>query len=441
MKDSHWLHRLRDALWDERAGLGRFEREARTLGRYLYALARDLLDGQVSMRAMSLVYTTLLSLVPLLALGFSVLKGMGVHNSLEPVLLRFLEPLGPQGEQLARNVIGFVENIKVGVLGSLGVMLLLYTVMSMIQKVEDSFNYIWRIEARRRLGQRLGEYLSLLLVGPFAIILALGMTASVLNSSVVSHLTAIEPFGLVVYLLGRLVPYAVIVGLFTFLYLFVPNTRVRLHAAFGGGLLAGVLWQSASLAFASFVAAAPNYNAIYSGFAIVIFLLIWLYVGWLILLVGCQLSYYLQYPERLAPTRVAPLMSGRQAESLGLWVTGLVGRRFLAAEAPLTRDQLHRDLPAPPEHIDRVTDILLHHGVLVEGAAGELLPRRDLDSLTVAQLWQLLREGVDHRSHGRDALAREVQALLESAEAGFAASGGGQTLRQWLTSRQDPARD
>src|SRR6185503_20051537 len=111
-----------------------------------------------------------------------------------PVLLQFLAPLGPQGADLARNIIAFVENIKVGVLGSVGVALLLYTVLSMIQKVEDAFTFIWRVALRRRLGQRLGEYLSLLLVGPFAIFLALGMTASVMGSGVVARLAAVEPF-------------------------------------------------------------------------------------------------------------------------------------------------------------------------------------------------------------------------------------------------------
>jgi len=432
-----WLAKLRDTLWGDSETLNRFQRELRQAGRYLYALFRDLLDGQISMRAMSLVYTTLLSLVPLLALAFSLLKGLGAHNELEPVLQRFLAPLGPQGNEVARTVVAFVENIKVGVLGFVGVALLLYTVLSMIQKVEDAFNYIWRVAMRRRLGQRIGEYLSVLLIGPFAIFLALGMTASVMSSGFVAKLAAIEPLGAVIYVLGRLIPYLVIVGLFTFLYVFIPNTRVRIGAAFGGGLLAGVLWQTASLAFASFVANSPNYNAIYSGFAIVILLLIWLYVGWLILLVGCQLAYYLQNPERLTPTRTAPQMWARAIELLGLQVVAMVGRRFIQGEPPLTVDQLQRELPAIPEHVERVVGVLLHHGVLAEsGADGRaLLPRRDLDSLTLAQLWRLLREGLD----GGSGVGAEVQALVESAESGFAQAQGRQTVRAWLAAQQAPS--
>jgi membrane protein len=435
-----WLTKLRDALWGEREALGRRQSEFRQAGRYVYALARDLLDGQISLRAMSLVYTTLLSLVPLLALAFSLMKGLGAHNSLEPTLRRFLEPLGPQGEQVARNIVGFVENIKVGVLGFVGIFLLLYTVMSMIQKVEDAFNYIWRVHTRRGLGQRIGEYLSVLFVGPLAVFLALGMTATVMSSGLVAKLAAIEPIGAMLYVLGRLVPYFVIVALFTFLYAFIPNTRVRLGAAFGGGLLAGFLWQSASLAFASFVASSPGYSAIYKGFAIGILLLIWIYVGWLILLIGSQLSYYLQNPQRLTPTRIPPQMWGRATELLGLQITAMVGRRFLKGEPPLTIDQLQRELAVVPEHVERVVEVLLHHGVLAEsGTDGrQLLPRRDLQSLTVGQLWLLLREGVDSRGGGA---TPEVRAVLDSAEAAFAGTAGQQSVRDWLAGALPQAPD
>ena len=103
--------------------------------RFLYVLIRDLLQGDLNLRAMSLVYSTLLSLVPLLAVSFSMLKAFGAHNQLEPVLYNFMEPLGDKGVEVADSIVGFVENIRVGVLGSVGVGLLIYTVLSLMQKM------------------------------------------------------------------------------------------------------------------------------------------------------------------------------------------------------------------------------------------------------------------------------------------------------------------
>ena len=135
------LDRVKNQLFDPQTGRPLPPLVARG-GRLLWVLVRDLLEGQLTMRAMSLVYTTLLSLVPMLALAFSVLKALGVHNQLEPLLAEALAPLGPRSVDITGSVIGFVENIQVGVLGSLGVALLFYTAISMIQKIENSFNFI-----------------------------------------------------------------------------------------------------------------------------------------------------------------------------------------------------------------------------------------------------------------------------------------------------------
>src|ERR1700741_4214477 len=117
--------------------------------RLLYVTIRDFSEGQLSLRAMSLVYTTLLSLIPLLAISFSVLKAFGVHNEIAPFLSNFLTPLGPAKEEVIGRIVEFIDNTKVGVLGSLGLAMLIYTVISLIQKVEDSFNYIWKVNTPR----------------------------------------------------------------------------------------------------------------------------------------------------------------------------------------------------------------------------------------------------------------------------------------------------
>lgn len=428
------LENLQALLWD-RDELSRPQQLLVLVGRYFYVIGRDLLGGQLTMRAMSLVYTTLLSLVPMLALAFSLFKGLGAHNSLEPVLLEFLRPLGPQATELTANIIGFVENIKVGVLGSLGVALLFYTAISMIQKVESSFNFIWRIERARPMSQRVGEYLAVLIVGPVLMFLSLGVTAAVLNSSVVAKLAEYEVLGTTIYLIGKLIPYLLIIATFTFVYAFIPNTKVKLKAAVAGGILAGAGWQSASLLFASFVATSANYSAVYSGFAIVILLLIWFYVGWLILLTGCQLAYYVQNPQHLTPQQITPLLSARTSEALGLAVLRIAGRRFIAAQPAPAEDEITRQLNANPDHVHRVIDILLHHRLLAETGSDRtgLLPGRDLDSITLAEAWKLVRRGFDPvRNAGRDESLRASTVLLDELEDEFFGGAGKQTLRQWL---------
>lgn len=430
------LERLQAELWD-REGKTRYQRGVIAVGRYVYVIARDLADGQLNMRAMSLVYTTLLAMVPMLALGFSLFKALGVHNMLEPVLLQFLGPLGAQAEELTRNIIGFVENIKVGVLGSLGVALLFYAAVSMIRKIENSFNFIWRIDRVRPMSQRVGEYLAVLIVGPVLVFSALGITASVLNSSVIARLSQLEPLGTTISILASLVPYLLIIAAFTFVYSFIPNTKVRFKAALAGGALAGFGWQYASVLFAQVVAATASYSAIYSGFAIVILLLIWFYIGWLILLVGCQLSYYVQHPEHVVLVKKTPLLSGRSAEQLGLAILLLTGRRFVAGEPPLAEDEITRTLGTHSDHVTRVIEILLHHGLLAEVVGARtsrpaLLPGRDLDSITLGEAWQKIRRGLDApRTATREEAGRGGD-VLDEMEQHFLKNKGAKTLRQWL---------
>ncbi len=150
----HFIAQLRSELWQsdqQQSPLWRriFAR-AVLIG---YAVVRDLIDGQLTLRAMSLVYSSLLSLAPLIAVSFSVLKAFGVHNQLQPALQSMLEPLGDKGVEITNNIVNFVENIQVGVLGSMGLALLFYTVVSLMQKVEKSFNYTWRVTQSRSFAQ------------------------------------------------------------------------------------------------------------------------------------------------------------------------------------------------------------------------------------------------------------------------------------------------
>ncbi len=305
--------------------------------RLLNIALRDFTEGQLNLRAMGLVYTTLLSIVPLLAISFSVLKAFGVHNEfVEPFLLKFLAPLGSKGEEITVKIIGFVENMKVGVLGSLGLVMLIYTAVSVIQKVEKSFNTIWKIKKTRSLARRFSDYTSVIIIGPVLIFSAIGLTASFMSNSVVQRIVSIEPFGTVFYYIAEKTPYIIVSAAFTFVYIFIPNTRVKFRSALIGGLLAGILWETAGWAFASFIVSSTKYAAIYSGFAILIMFMIWLYVSWLILLVGAQISFYHQYPYFLTAHKEIFRRSGRLRERLALLIIYFIGYNYYCNKRPWT---------------------------------------------------------------------------------------------------------
>ena len=367
-----------------------------TAGRTAYAIVRDIIAGNLTLHAMSLVYTTLLSIVPLLALSFSVLKALGVHERMEPFLFQFFEPMGPQGVQLAEQILGFVDNMKVGVLGSVGLALLVYTVVSLVQKVERSFNMIWRVPEMRSLAQRFSNYLSVIMIGPLLMVSAIGVSATIFSSGFVQTMMEIEPFGSVIIQVSRLMPFFLVCGAFTFVYVFMPNTRVQLRYAFIGGVVAGIAWQAASLLFASFVAGSTKYAAIYSSFAIGIILLIWMYLNWMILLLGASIAFYLQNPGSVAKRQEVQLSPELQ-EKVALVLMWLVCKPFSEGKPAPQQEELEQRLRVPGSVTRRVSDKLIRAGLLtLAGEDGDrLAPGQALDLIRVDDVLSAVRKDED----------------------------------------------
>lgn len=356
-----------------------------------YVVLRDAGDGQLTLQAMSLVYTTLLSLVPLIAVSFSVLKAFGVHNQVEPVLLNFLEPLEEKGVEITERMIQFVDRIEVGVLGTVGLGLLIYTVVSLIQKIEQAFNYIWCVKVARRLSQRFSDYLSVIVIGPVLVVAALGFTASISSAHFVQYIVAMEPFHTLIAFAAKLVPYLLIIGAFTFVYIFVPNIKVRLRSALVGAIVAGILWESAGLAFTAFVVRSASYTAIYASFAILIMFMIWLYVSWLILLLGASIAFYHQHPEHVTSARrtTGHNMSSRTKERLALLILSLIGRDHYGSGSSWTAATLAHRLRLPVIAVQSLLASLERHGIVKQTADDPplYLPAVALENIS---LWQVL---------------------------------------------------
>ncbi|VAW75142.1 Inner membrane protein YihY, formerly thought to be RNase BN [hydrothermal vent metagenome] len=435
----HFVTRFFDWLWrEDLRETGRIERGFIQFVRMLVVVLRQLLGGQLNLRAMSLVYTTLLSTVPLLAVSFSVLKGFGVHNQLEPILANVLEPLGPRGVEISTNVVGFVENIKVGVLGSLGLVFLLYTVVSLTQKIESSFNYVWQVDRLRGLAQRFSNYLSVIMIGPVLMFAAVGLTATVSSHVIVQNLMDMEPIGHVLVLAGKLIPYILVIITFTFIYIFIPNTRVKVMPALVGGTVAGVLWQTSGWIFAAFVATSPNYAAIYSGFAILMLLLIWLYLSWLILLLGAQVAFYVQYPQYLTREPVKLQLSNRLQERLALQLMYLIAEHHCTSKEPWTLEALVQYLGLPMQPVHKVLGLMVDKGFLSETGDDQpaYLPRRDIDTIRISQLYDVVRSSGENRLLTVETLPGEVQVeqfLLGVDKAAHVAMDG-KTLKDLVSS-------
>ena len=450
---------LRRFVWDvELESLPAWKAVLLHLIRIGYAIIRGVVEGQLSLRAMSLVYTTLLSLVPLLAISFSVLKGFGVHNQIEPVLLNLLEPLGNKGVEITERIIVFVENVKVGVLGSLGFALLFYTVIgqtakgieqltviSLMQKIERAFNYTWHITRERSFGQRFRDYLSVIIVGPALVFASISITALFMNTSAVEMLSSIQPFGMLITFAGRLVPYLMIVAAFTFLFMFIPNTRVRLRSALIGGVVAGILWNSIGWIFASFVVGSTNYAAIYSTFATLIMFLIWLYLGWLILLLGASIAFYDQYPEQLAVKRGEMRLSNRVREKLGLLITHHIGNSFYNNQSAWTADRLASQLNTPTDAIESVLHVLEENGLLTKTGSdpAEFLPARPPENTPIEDILNAVRKADETTRLNPDRLPMEnnVEQILDSLRESNSSALRGKTVKDLAVSDDDNSRD
>ena len=418
-----WNQRIQAWLWQRDLPSGTPQRALLTVSRFVYALARELSSGELSLRAMSLVYTTMLAVVPLLALSFSILKGLGFHRQMEPLLLSVLAPLGPRSEELTAAVIGFVDNVQGSALAGVSLMLLILTTLSMAHKVENSFNFVWRVDRPRSFGRRFSEYLSVMLVGPALMSIAMGTLATIVNTAVVNRLREIEPLGSLIVGVTQLTPYVLVIGVFSFLYSFVPNTKVRIRTALLGGVLAGIVWVACGELFAQFVAGTNRTAVIYSGFAIVIFGMLWLYVSWLILLLGAQFTFFYQNPDYLRLENRTPDVSNEVTERLAISVMLLVGQDTGEPTDGWGISGLAARIGVPRHLLEPIVGALQEARLLVETTDERLVPARDLRKISVAEILGSVRAAAaDGQSTEPDqwnptvhAVARQVNTAVVEA--------------------------
>lgn len=409
--------------------------------RYVYAVGRDFFSGELTLRAMSLVYTTLLSIVPLLAFSFSVLKGFDVDEQVAPQLYGFLEPFGATGRDYTDKLLALVNAVNIKALGSIGFAFFVYTAISMVQKTEASFNYVWYVNKPRSFASRFIEYVFVLIVATVFIFIALPLISVLQSTFLIEYLADNTVIGPAIAAIGKLTPYLIVWTVFAFLYKFMPNTDVRYGAAIVGGAAGGFLWATTSLLFATFVVGSVKSNAIYAGFAVPITALVWVYLNWLILLVGAQLAFYFQNPAYLRFGRLEPKLSNAMRERLVLNIMLLIGREFRDPGHGVTLESLSVSLRIPSLTLAPISAGLEKAGLITLTEKEFLQPGREMSRITLADILGVVRVEGATGSHQAPRWSAEIDVLGTRLDDAVAELVSEQTLLDLLGDEPSGAGD
>ena len=396
-------------------------------------VAKGFMTDLCPQRAAALSFTTILSLVPFCALMFALLKGLGVQNRLEPLLL---EQVAAGSQEVVSSIIGYINNTNMASMGAIGLVTLLITVVSLLGSVEEAFNAIWGVSETRSLQRRFSDYLSVVVSGPLLLFAATSVTTSLQSQTMVRWLMTNTLLGGVLLPLFRLVPYVSIWLAMIFLYLFIPNTRVRLRSALVGGVLAGTSWEVAQWGYLHFQVGVSKYNAIYGTLAALPVFMVWIYTSWLIVLLGVEVVYAHQNIRTFRREERTTGVSQRTRELLTLAIMTDIARTFLAGMPPWNADTLAEDLDLPIRIVREITSDLCSAGFLARTAETTpgFLPGRELDQITVHQLLSHLQHhGSAWRPHLPGRNAERLNSLLASGDRCRAESLAGLTLRDLAT--------
>lgn len=355
----------------------------------IYSISVSFSTHQGPLRAAALTYTTVLSLVPFLAIAFSVLKGLGAQNALEPLL----QQIAGDSEETISRIIDYVNNTNMKSMGAIGLVMLILTVISLMGSIEEAFNAVWGVRETRSVQRRFSDYLSVVVVGPILLLAATSMTSSLQSQWVLQWLIQNTYLGDAILLLFRILPYLSVWIAMVFLYIFIPNTRIRFASAVTGGVIAGTAWELAQWGYFHFQVGVANYNAIYGTLAAVPVFLVWIYTSWLIVLFGLEIVFAHQHRDHGLSGSSTFRLTATAREELAVALLVQVSLHFQKGGIPPSAQYLADELNVPLLPLETVFEELeqLRYLVATTGNVSGWLPARDPSEVQVCEVIGALR--------------------------------------------------
>jgi membrane protein len=341
-------------------------------------------------KASALTYSTLLAIVPILAILFAIARGFGFDNLME---MQIRAGLGGQEETmhvLLQFVDTYLSQAKSGVFLGVGIVLLLWTVLNLISNIETTFNQIWQVKKARSVYRMVTDYFSMLLLLPLMLVVSGGVSLFV--ATTLKHIEDFTLLAPVVKFFIRLIPYVLTWLMFTGLYLFMPNTKVKFKHAFISGILAGTIYQAFQFLYISGQIWVSRYNAIYGSFAALPLFLLWMQVSWTICLFGVQLTYAGQNIKYFSFDKDTQNISRRFHDFIAILIMSLIAKRFDRQEAPYTAESISEECRIPIRLTNQILyqlqEVKLIHEVATDEKSDDISyqPSIDISKLTVALL-------------------------------------------------------
>jgi len=367
--------------------------------RIIVLAVRGFDEDKCKFRASALTFYSLLSVVPVIAMMFGIAKGFGLEKRVQTELMQKMQAQKEVAEKIINFANSLLENASGGFIAGIGVVFLFWTIIKVLSNIEKSFNDIWGVKTPRSIGRRFSDYLSMMLICPFLLVMASSVTVVISSQIKVviqkfSVFSAIGPFILFVL---KLLPYCTIWIMFTFVFIFMPNTKVKLKAGLLAGVVAGTIFQITQWIYINFQIGAAKYGAIYGSFAALPLFLLWLQISWLVILFGAELSFAHQNVETYEFEQDYLAASYSFKKLLSLLITHLLVKSFCKGEQPWHAERISHTLEIPIRLVRQILFELTQAGILSEvrknnGKDVAYQPAIDVAKITVKYVVEALEQ-------------------------------------------------
>jgi len=405
--------------------------------RVLLLAFRGYQEDNVGLRASALTFFSMLSVVPVVAMGFGIAKGFGFDKHLEKQLIENFSGQQEVLDWIIKFAQRFLDNTQGGIVAGIGIVILFWAVMKVLGNIESSFNAIWQIRTSRVWFRKFSDYFSMMLIAPILIILSTSSNVFISTqlekiTSEVAFLGYISP---IIFFLVKLIPYVLFWLVLTIIYMVMPNTKVNFKSAFIAGIIAGTIFVFVQWAYIHFQVGVSRYNAIYGSFAALPLFLIWLQISWLIILFGAEISFAVQNVERYEFDPDIQNLSSFSERALTLMVAQLIVKRFENGEEPLTDKEISQKLEIPIRLVRDILYILNESKILSELATDQYKekayqPAQDIHKITVSYILNAIdHNGVDKILAADSTEKNQIKKLLNDFDLAIQNAKGNMLLK------------